>query len=134
MSGAMSGSKIPVWRRVLRIPPHNTPRPRSFFGRQDRGVLHTPHKAPSHGWRMPIHDQRQGPRPPFGGSFVGRMQYAPTQGHVNAPRFMHTTTVKQSNAPHFPPPTQWYTPNAVRFSYSTTVKQSNALRFTYFTE
>jgi len=42
---------------------------------------------------------------PINGAFVGRIQYAPTQGHKNASRFMHTTTVKQSNAPHFPPPT-----------------------------
>ena len=29
------------------------------------------------------------------------MQYAPTQGHVNAVRFVYTTTMKQSNAPRF---------------------------------
>ena len=81
MSGAILGSKMPAWRRVLHIPPHglpktqpifrippqNIPRTRSFFGRQGRGVLYTPHKAPSHGWRMPVHDQRQGPRPPSEG-------------------------------------------------------------------
>ena len=38
---------------------------------------------------------------PINGSFVGRIQYAPTQGHVNAVRLGHTTTVKQSNAPRF---------------------------------
>ena len=67
MSGAMAGGKMLAWRRVFRIPPHGMPRPRSFFGRQGRGVWHTPHKAPSHGWRMPVHDQRQGPRPPSEG-------------------------------------------------------------------
>ena len=60
---------------------------------------------------------------------------------------MHTTIVKQSNAPHFPPLTSWHplkaayfsgnaaehTPTAARFSHATTVKQSNAPRFTYFT-
>ena len=38
---------------------------------------------------------------PINGTFVGRMQYAPTWEHKNAARFMHTTTVKQSNAPRF---------------------------------
>ena len=67
MSGTMSGGKMLAWRRVFHIPPKGIPRPQSFFGRQGRGVWHTPHKAPSHGWRMPVHDQRQDPRPPLEG-------------------------------------------------------------------
>ena len=57
MSGAMSGSKMLAWRRVLHIPPQNIPRLRSFFGRQGRGVLHTPHKMAPQGTRMRISDQ-----------------------------------------------------------------------------
>ena len=68
---------------------------------------------------------------PINGSFVGRMQYAPTQGHENAVRFSYPTTMKQSNAVRFAYPTQWHAPNAVRFPYSTTMKQSNAVRFAY---
>ena len=71
---------------------------------------------------------------PINGSPVGRMQYAPTQGYVNALRSVHATTVKQSNAARFAPPTQCHTPNAARFSHATTVKQSNAARFTYSNE
>ena len=65
---------------------------------------------------------------------MGRMQYAPTQGHVNAPRFVHATTMKQSNAVRFSYPTPWHAPSTPRFSYSTTMKQSNAARFTYSNE
>ena len=54
---------------------------------------------------------------PINGSFVGRIQYAPTQRHENAVRFAY--------------PTPWHAPSAMRFSHATTVKQSNALRFTY---
>ena len=71
---------------------------------------------------------------PINGTFVGRMQYAPTQGHENAVRFSYSTTMKQSNAVPFAYPTQRHAPAAARFSHATTVKQSNALRFTYFTE
>ena len=106
---------IPKRQPIFQVTRQNTPRMRSFFGRQGRGVWHTPHKAPSHGWRMPVHDQRQGPRPPFGGSFVGRMQYAPTQRH--------------KNAPHFPPPTPWHPPNAARFSGNTAKHAPTAIIF-----
>ena len=37
---------------------------------------------------------KAGPSSSFGGTSGGRMQYAPTQGHENAPRLGHTTTVK----------------------------------------
>ena len=46
-----------------------------------------------------------------------------------APRFVHATTVKQSNAPRFRAPTQWHASNAPRFVHATTMKQSNAPRF-----
>ena len=71
---------------------------------------------------------------PINGTFVGRMQYAPTQRHDNAVRFSYSTTVKQSNAVRFAYPTPWHALNAARFSHATTVKQSNAPRFTHFTE
>ena len=71
---------------------------------------------------------------PRNGTFVGRIQYAPTQEHENAVRFSYSTTMKQSNAVRFAYPTSEPTPTAARFSHATTVKQSNALRFTYFTE
>jgi len=57
MSGAMSGGKMLAWRRVFRIPPHGMPRPRSFFGRQGRGVWHTPHQMAPQGTKMRISDQ-----------------------------------------------------------------------------
>ena len=55
---------------------------------------------------------------PFGGSFVGRIQYAPTQGHKNAVRFMHTTTVKQSNAPRFTHSIARNAPTATRLRHA----------------
>ena len=59
MSGAMPGSEMPAWRRVLYLPPHSLSQ------------------------RQPI--------------FLGNTaEHAP-----NAPRFVHATTVKQSNAPRF---------------------------------
>ena len=66
---------------------------------------------------------------PINGTFVGRIQYAPTQGHKNAPRFMHTTTVKQSNAPHFPPPTSWHPLKAAYFSGNTIEHAPTAIIF-----
>ena len=44
---------------------------------------------------------------PINGTFVGRMLLRPTQGHENAVRLGHTTTVKQSNAPRFTHFTAW---------------------------
>ena len=82
MSGAMSGSKMLAWRRVLHIPPNG---PAGGKNAYQRSII----------WTIR----------PINGSFVGRMQYAPTRGHVNTMRFSYSTTMKQSNAPHFLPPT-----------------------------
>ena len=60
MSGAMSGGKMLAWRRVLHIPSNGIPRLRSFFDRQGRGVLHTPHKMAPQGTRMRIGDRSFG--------------------------------------------------------------------------
>ena len=62
------------------------------------------------------------------------MQYAPTQGHVNAPQFVPPCAWNALKAACFSYPTQWHAPNALRFVHATTVKQSNAARFTYSNE
>ena len=55
---------------------------------------------------------------PINGSFVSRMQYAPTQGHENAVRFVYTTTMQQSNAVRFSYPTPWHSPTAPRLRHA----------------
>ena len=77
---------------------------------------------------------KAGPSPSFGGSFVGRMQYAPTRGHENAVRFVYSKAWHAPKAAYFSGNTAKHAPTAAPFSHATTVKQFNALRFTYFTE
>ena len=60
MSGAMSGGKMLAWHRVFHISPNGIPRLRSFFGRQGRGVWHTPHQMAPQGTRMRISDRSFG--------------------------------------------------------------------------
>jgi len=52
---------------------------------------------------------------PINGSPVGRIQYAPTQGH--------------ENAPHFPPPTPWHPQKAAYFWGNTIEHTPTAIIF-----
>ena len=105
---------IPQTQPVFGITRQNMPRPRSFFGRQGRGVLHTPHRTPSHRWRACTRPMTR-PSPSFGGTFVGRMQYAPTWEHENAVRFMYPKAWHALKAAYFSGNTAEHTPTAIIF-------------------
>ncbi len=55
---------------------------------------------------------------PINGMFVGRIQYASTQGHENAVRLGHTTTMKQSNVPRFTHSIARNAPTATRLRHA----------------
>ena len=65
---------------------------------------------------------------PINGSFVGRIQYAPTQRHKNAARFSHATTVKQSNAPRF----TYFIPDMCPLGYIAIVERLRSAAFHAF--